>query len=182
MKRVLQAICMLALLLTTSCKKLGKLKEFDLHYNQEFVIPANNGGLTLPIEINSQDITTNTSSDYENQGTATKLVESVYLTELFFKVKTPSSGNFNFLKSVEIYLSSPNNSEILIASKYDIPEDWKNILYLDAHAINLKEYMQDDSYKLRVKTVTDQSLANDMTIISDETFHVKARLRNYFKK
>lgn len=153
-----------------------------MHYNEEFVIPANNGGLGLPIDLSSQDMTTNTSSQYKNEGTNSKLVQEVYLTKLFFTVKSPALGNFNFLKSVEMYLSSPNNSEVLVASKYDIPEDGSTQLYMDTRDINLKEYLQDESYKLRVKTVTDHSVAADMTVISDETFHVKARLLNYFKK
>jgi hypothetical protein len=182
MKRVLQTICLLTLILNVSCKKIGKLKEFDLHYNEEFVVPANNGGLNLPFELNSQDMTTNTSSDYKNEGTESKLVESVYLTELLFKVKSPASGNFDFLKSVEIYISSPNNTEVLVASKYDITEEHFNYLYMDVRNINLKGYLQDESYRLRVKTVTDQAIASNMTMTSDETFHVKARLLNYFKK
>ncbi|MES2761280.1 MAG: hypothetical protein V4677_03695 [Bacteroidota bacterium] len=182
MKRLLQIICLLSLIIIGSCKKVGKLKEFDLNYNQEFVIPATNTTLNLPFELNSQDVETNTSADYKNEGTSSKLVESVYLTELFFKIKTPASGNFDFLKSVEIYISSPNNAEILIASKYDIPEDHANQIYMDVRAINLKGFMQDDSYKLRVYTVTDHSITSDMTVIADETFRVKARLLNYFKK
>jgi hypothetical protein len=182
MKRVFQLICLLTLISITSCKKVGKLKEFDLHYNEEFTIPANTTGLNLPFDLVSQDMTTNTSSDYDNEGTNSKLIETVYLTKLFFTVKSPSSGNFDFLKSVEIYLSSPNNSEILVASKYDIPENGSTELHMDVRDANLKDFMQDKSYKLRVKTITDKSLPYDMTVISDETFHVKARLRNYFKK
>lgn len=166
----------------SACKKIGKLKEFDLNYSEEIVIPANNTIINLPFNINSPETTTNTTEEYKNEGTEPKLVENVILSKLLFTIQTPASGNFNFLNSVEIYLSSPNNTEILVASKYNIPETGLTQLEMDVSTSNLKNYLQDETYKLRVKTTTDQTLTSDMTIRSDETFHVKARLRNIFKR
>lgn len=166
----------------STCKKIRKLKEFDLNYSEEIVIPANSTIVNLPFNINSPETTTNSSAEYKNEGTSGKLVESVVLSKLVFTIQSPASGNFNFLNSIEIYLSSPNNTEILVASKYNIPETGLTQLYMDVSTSNLKNFLQDESYNLRVKTTTDQTITSDMTIRSAETFHVKARLRNIFKR
>ena len=181
-KRIQIILAILAFVTITSCKKIGKIKEFDLNYSEEIVVPASNTFVNLPFNLNSQEVATNSSAEYKNEGTSSKLIESVYMTKLIFTVKSPSSGNFDFLNSIEIYLSSPNNNEILVASKYDIPEDGSTQIAMNINSLNLKNFLQDETYKLRVKTVTDKTLLSDMTFLSDETFHVKARLRNIFKK
>lgn len=164
-----------------SCKKIGKLKEFDLHYSQEVTIPSAGAIIPLPFDMVTPEITTNTQQDYKNEGTTSKLIECVTLKDLTLTAKSPTSGNFDFLKSIEIYLASPNHDEVLVASKYDIPETGLTSLSLDTYSTDLKGYMQDDSFSLRFKISTDRTVAYDLTIQSDETFHVKARLRNLFK-
>jgi hypothetical protein len=79
-------------------------------------------------------------------------------------------------------LSSPNNSEILVASKYNIPESGLKLIEMDLTSNNLKNFLQDASYNLRLKTVTDQTIFNDVTVTTNATFHVKARIKNVFKR
>lgn len=164
-----------------SCKKIGKLKEFDLHYSNEVTIPSASSVVSLPFDIKTPETTTNTKEDYKNEGTTSRLIDRVTLTDLTLTVKSPQSGNFDFLNSIEIYLASPNHTEVLVASKNDIPETGLTRLTLDVSSSDLKGYLQDESFSLKFKITTDRALAYDITIQSDETFHVKARLRNIFK-
>lgn len=164
-----------------SCKKIGKLKEFDLSYSQDITIPSGNTFFAVPFDIKTPETTTNTKADYKNEGTSSKLVERVTLTELILHIKSPQSGNFDFLNSIEVYLSSPNNAEVLVASKNNIPETGLTSLSLDVNSTDLKNYLQDDSFSLRVKTTTDRTITYDVIIQADETVRVKARLRNIFK-
>lgn len=164
-----------------SCKKIGKLKEFDLHYSNEVTILSSSSIIAIPIDIQTPETTTNTEGEYKNEGTNSKLIERVTLKELKLTVKAPQSGNFDFLNSIEIYLSSPTQSEVLIASKNDIPETGLTNLNLDVYSTDLKGYLQDKSFNLRFKIKTDRTIPYDMTILCNETFHVKARLRNIFK-
>ncbi|MDF2450143.1 MAG: hypothetical protein K0R26_2647 [Bacteroidota bacterium] len=164
-----------------SCKKIGKLKEFDLHYSNEVTIPASSSIISLPFDIRTPETTTDTKDDYKNEGTTSKLIERVTLTDLTLTIQSPPGGNFDFLNSIEIFLASPNNSEVMVASKYHIPETGLSSLSLDVKGTDLKNYMQDNSFSLRLKITTDRTLSNDLTIRADETFRVKARLRNMFK-
>lgn len=180
MTRLLKIAVVFFVLFFCTCKKIRQLKEFDLNYSEEFVIPANSV-VNLPFNLNSQETTTNTSDEYENEGTSRKLVETVFLSKLVFAVQSPASGDFNFLKSVEIYISSPNNAEVLVAYRYDIPETGLKQLDMETSDTNLKDFLQDESYQVRVKAITDHPVTQDVTVKCDETFHVSARLRNIFK-
>ncbi|MDP3567471.1 hypothetical protein [Sediminibacterium sp.] len=183
MKRLVGiGVFILLLSIIGSCKKIRKLKEFDLMYTEDIIIPANNTVLTVPFDIVTPEQTTNTEAEYDNQGTSSKLVEEVKLTKLLFSIKSPTSSNFDFLNSVEIFLSSPNNTEILVASKYNIPETGLKQLEMEVSSENLKNILQDESYNLRVKTVTDKTIFSDITVTTNATFHVKARVKNVFKR
>jgi hypothetical protein len=177
MKRFVLYLFVLVLL--TSCKKY---KEFDLNYTEEVTIPSNSAIISLPFSVMTPETTTNTQSEYDNEGTSSRLIDQVTLSRLSFSVKSPGSGNFDFLNSIEIYLSSPNQPEILLASKYSIPETGLQQMDMDVSGADLKDYLKESSYSLRVKTVTDKTLSADMTVKTEETFHVKAKLRNLFKK
>ncbi|MES2566610.1 MAG: hypothetical protein V4565_07075 [Bacteroidota bacterium] len=157
------------------------MKEFDLNYSNEVTIPGASSIISVPFDIQTPEITTNTKADYKSEGTSSKLIEKVTLKKLLLTVKSPSSGNFDFLNSIEIYLASPNHTEVLIASKSNIPESGLTSLDLDTYSTDLKGYFQDESFSLRFKITTDRTIAYDMTIQSDETFQVKARVRNIFK-
>jgi hypothetical protein len=181
-KLVVLTLIILVVSLFTTCNKLRKIKEFDLNYTEDIIIPSNNTILSVPFDIITPEQTTNTAAEYDNQGTTNKLVEQVTLTKLIFSMKSPSSANFDFLNSIEIFLSSPNNSEILVASKYNIPESGLKLIEMDLTSNNLKNFLQDASYNLRLKTVTDQTIFNDVTVTTNATFHVKARIKNVFKR
>lgn len=171
-----------AVFCTQGCKKYKQYTDFDLNYTQNVTIPASGGLLNAPIDIVSPNMTTETDSKYDNNGTAAKLVDNVTLTKLSLTVNSPSQANFDFLNSVEIYLSSPSQHEVLVAYIYDVPETGLRSLNLTCRDENLKAALQDDSYKVRVRTVMDHPIPYDVGVTSYETFHVKAKLKNLFKK
>jgi hypothetical protein len=179
MKRFFTYVFMLAIL--TSCRK-NKLKEFDLDYSQQFTIPGTTAVLNLPFNVVTPETTTNTESEYSNQNTSSKLIDEVTLSRLSFDVKSPAGMNFDFLNSIEIYISSYGYDEVLVASKYNIPQNGSTHLDLDVVNVDLKDYLAASSYKLRVKTVTDKNVTSDMTVQANETFHIKAKLKNLFNK
>lgn len=164
------------------CKKLKKYTDFDVDYSTDFVVPASGGLINLPINIVTPETTTNTEGIYDNEGTEAKLVDEVTMTRLNLQINSPQNASFDFLKSIEVYLSCSNEPEVLVASKYDIPQTGLRLLELDTHGDNLKAYLQENAFKIRVKTNMRQALAYDVSMTANETFHVKAKLKNLFKR
>lgn len=164
------------------CKKLKKYTDFDVNYSTNFVIPASGGLITLPINIVTPETTTNTEGTYDNKDTEAKLVDEVIMTRLNLVINSPQNASFDFLENIEVYLSTASQPEVMVASKYAIPQTGLRVLELDTHNENLKAYLQEDAFKIRVKITLRQSLTYDVSMTANETFHVKAKLRNLLKK
>ena len=164
------------------CKKLKKYTDFDVNYSTDFVIPASGGLINLPINITTPETTTNTEGTYDNEDTEAKLVDEVTMTRLNLVINSPQNASFDFLENIEVYLSSSGQPEVMVASKYSIPQTGLRSLELDTHNENLKAYLEESSFKIRVKTTLRQSLTYDVSMTANETLHVKAKLKNLFKK
>ncbi len=175
MKKIIGTIFILSLLYISSCKKIDKYTQFDIPYNTEVSIPPTLG-INLPFNIFTPDIETNSESSFEINDTRKDLIEEVKLTSIKMNVKSPSDGDFSFLKSIIIYLSADGLPEIEIARSDNIPSDVGNELNLDPTNIDFQEYIKKDQIKLRVNTVTDQLLMTEYTLGIECIFHVDAKI------
>lgn len=170
MKTFVYPMVVLLCLGFTGCKKLVS---FDMEYDNSVVIPANSI-INLPIDIISPETTTNSEEEFGNNGTGSNLISRVALTNLDLKILNPESQNFNFLKSVELYLRAPDLPEVLVAYNYDVPATGLKEIALSCPDQDLKEYLKKPSYSLRVKAVTDEALAQDTEVNAHSRFVVDA--------
>lgn len=161
--------------LFASCKKKNKLTQFTMSYAQTVVIPSSTG-VNLPFNIFTPDMTTNSESTFEVNNTRKDLIQEIKLTKLDLLITSPSNGNFQFLKSVEIYISASGLQEVMIAKKDNIPSDIGNYINLDCLNSDLKEYIKKDQFKLRLNTVTDQIITSDYEIALNSKFLVDAKI------
>lgn len=168
-------LLLLLLISVNACKKIDKLTQFDLHFDTETTIPA---GIPIntPYNIPTAEIPLETSDVYENNNTAKELVEQALLKELKLTVTDPYNGNFNFLKDMEIYLSTDELPEIKIAWIYNHPNDNKNNIQLITTDKDLQAYIKSDKIKTRVKTTIDEVLTKDYTVKIDFTFFIDAKI------
>jgi len=165
----------LLLISVNSCKKIDKLTQFDVHFDTETRIPA---GIPIntPNNIPIIEIPLETSDVYENKNTAKELVEQALLKELKLTVTEPSGGNFNFLKDIEIYISTDELPEIKIAWINNHPNDNKTSIQLITTDKDLQDYIKSDKIKTRVKTTIDEVLTRDYNIRIDFTFFIDAEI------
>lgn len=161
----------------SSCKKAEELATFDINRSEKFTVPAT--GPTLPIGsvVGLPPITTNTSSDFKNNRSETKYAKDVKLTKLNFVITNPPSANFNFLKSVKIYISIPGvaGSEKVLAWNDDVPRDVQ-AFDLTTSGDKLDEYIKAENYSLRVETVVREAVPQETQVTSNMTFKVTAKL------
>lgn len=163
------------LIFTFSCDKIDELTKFDITYNQEVVIPSSSL-ISLPFSILTPEITTNSASTFESNNTNKDLIEDIRLTSLELSIVSPNNGNFNFLKSIEIYMLSENFPEIKIAWKENIDDNNLPNLSLETIDEDIKEYIKEDTYTLRVETVTDETINEDHNINIESVFFVDAKI------
>ena len=170
--KILPIILLTVAVIASSCKKLDNLLTFYIPLETEITI-ENNTGINLPFEIPTPDITTNSDKEFKNNNTKTDLVKNVSLEELKLTIVSPSDITFSFLKSVHIYISTNSDDEVVLAYKEDIDSDAKSIELTPTNN-KLDKYIKAESYKLRTKVVTRETLTKDITVKINMKFKVTA--------
>lgn len=158
-----------------SCKKVDKWTQFDMAYETTVTISSSTG-VNLPFNIITPDITTNSESTFELNNTRKDLVEKLVLKELKLTITSPSNGNFDFLKSIKIYINSSSLPEAEIASKLDIQDGVGNVVLLNTSSSDIKEYIKADKFSLRLETTTDELLTVDYDVKVNAVFFVDAKI------
>ncbi len=160
-----------------SCKQIDKLTQFDLDYSTNVTIKsATIVDLNTPFNFYTPAIKTNSNSELEVNDSRKDLVEQIKVKSLKMKVTSPAGGNFDFLKSIRIYISAEGLEEKMIAWKTDMKDDGSTTITLETADDNLKDYILKDSFQLRTETVTDQLLTQDTDIEIDAVFWVDAKI------
>ncbi len=169
------ALLFILIISLNACEKIDKFTQFDLPLKTEVTIPA---GIPVntPFNLPSIDLPLETNSVFENNNTAKELIEKASLKKLELKVIDPVDGNFDFIKDLEIFISSDNLPEIKVAWVYDHPNDGKNILLMNTTDEDLTEYLQSDKIQMKVKTTFDEVLTRDHTIEINYTFFIDAKI------
>ncbi|SDY17639.1 hypothetical protein [Hymenobacter psychrophilus] len=176
MKKLLfLAPLLVAFALLGSCKKILDLLEFNVEDSQTVVVPR-----TLPlgslVPLPPVSVSSSSKSTYANNGTTADYVQDVTLDNLTLTITNPASQNFNFLKRIEIYISTDANSpdQFLLASLDQVPANVSTIS-LTPSSQKLDLFLSRDSYTLTTKVQLNSLLTQDVTIRADERFKVKAR-------
>ena len=169
------ALLILVSLFTFSCGQLDELTEFEMDYETSFTVPGNipqgsTDTLTTP------SVETNVSEQFSNNNTEKGLVDEIVLSELNLTIDSPQDGDFSFLDEIKIYMKAGDMEDALLVSKSDIPQDVGNTLELDPTSDNLKDYLFEDSYQMKVVLSTDETIQENHEITISTVFTVDAEV------
>lgn len=159
----------------SSCVKLTKTTTFNLTISRDFTIPSTTT-INLPFNIISPDIQTQSSSTFETNNTRADLVDKITLRSLAVTITSPSSGTFNFLKSVQLKLSANGLPDTVIAWKDNIPNDNVQSMDLTVSGVNLQSYLVQDKITLSLLSTTDELITSNYELHTQSVFGVEARL------
>lgn len=172
MKNYILVLCLF--LLTLGCKKAAEFTQFDMDFNETIIIPSSTG-VSIPFNLFTPNVETNSESTFEINDTRKDLIEEIKLTKLDLEISSPSNADFSFLNSISIFISADNLDEVEIAWLTNISSS-SNTLSLSLTGIDLKEYIKKDEFSLRVNTETDEILTSDHHIDIKSTFFVDAEI------
>jgi len=175
LKVVFSYIFFALIFLFGSCKKIDKLTQFDMDYNETISI-ASTIGINLPFNLITPNITTNSQETFAINDTRKDLIENIQLTQMRLNLFSPVGEDFSFLKSIEIYIGAEGLSEIKVAWIKDIDNSIGNTLHLSTSSSNLKEYIKKDEFYLNVTSVTDELILSDHEMEVLSTFFVDAKI------
>ncbi len=177
MKKLLLLLPLVAALLATtaSCKKILDLLEFNVEDSQTLTVPA-----TLPVgtffALPPVAVSSTSKTTYANNKTSADYVQDVRLDRLTLTIPSPQGQTFDFLRRIEVYISSDanNTNQVLLASLNLVPTGATSIQLTPADQ-KLDLYLRADSYTLTTKVEVTQPLTQAVTLRADTRFKVKAK-------
>ena len=172
MKKILFVLPLLALVLAVGCKKIDKLLTFYIEDSQNIRI-ASNFPLGTLVPLTPISVPTKSEERFSNEGTRADLVKNVSLNRLSLTITDPGSENFDFLRRIEIYISTDQNDQVLLASLAQVPAGRTSIELTPTNAV-LDKYLKASSYTLTTKAEIARPISRDITVRSDSRFKVTA--------
>lgn len=161
-----------ATLLISSCDTVDDLLSFSISNDTTIEIKSTSP-INLPSEISTPDVTTNSSSEFENNKTKASLVKDVKLRSLKLSITNPEDKTFSFLKEIHLYISTDSNNEIELAYQTNITSTSKTIDLICTDE-RLDQYIKADKYKIRTKVTLKETLTKDVTVKANMNFKVTA--------
>ena len=153
------------------CKKLNELLTFEIASSENIKIPAS-GLINSPL-ISPVPVTVNSQESFKNNNTSANLVKDVSLSKLSLTIVDPAAENFNFLKSIRIYIATDDTDKILLASHDNVPTGVSSIELVSANA-KLDRYIKASSYTLYTEVALRSNVARELTVRADSKFTVTA--------
>ena len=161
----------LCIILFAGCKKISEFRVSD------------SANITIPQTVSvgtpfaaTTPVTTSTSYELEAQGGDIKHVKEIKLEKLTMTITDPPAKTFGFLNSIHISILADGLPEKEIAYLDNISSSVGNSIELITNGEVLDEYIKKDNYELKVKTVTDEIITQSVTIKTDMTFFVRAKI------
>lgn len=161
----------LFLLFFFSCDKVDQLLSFEIDSTQNITIPAT-GLINTPV-IAPVPATVSSQETFKNNNTAANLVKDVRLSKLTLTITDPAAENFNFLKTIKIYIGTDQSDKVLLASLDNVPTGVSSIELVSGNE-KLDKYIKAESYTLYTEVTLKSSVANELTVRADSKFKVTA--------
>lgn len=163
---------MLLAIIGTSCDKVDELLTFYINQEETIRIESNFPiGVVAPLS--PIPVKTNSSETFKNNKTRAELVKDVSLNKLTLAIAEPASENFDFLRSIEIYLSNDKGEETKIAYLDEVPKGVNSIELKSTNA-KLDEYIKGETYTVTTRASVGKPLTRDIAIKAAMRFKVTA--------
>jgi hypothetical protein len=181
-KLVFCAIAMVKLF--TACQKIKNLANinFNIPFSQSVTVPdiagfpygatLPQGGLDLPFPPLS--VATNAQQIFNQyHASSTNLVDA-NLSNMDLQITAPAGQYFDFVDSIQIFISTESLPELLVAYLYNIPKGQTKINMVVVPGLNLRSYAVQDSVTLRLNAHVNAIPAQGTAVVTEGTFHVTA--------
>lgn len=171
-------ISLFVLLGASGCKKIEDLLTFQVNDSSSFVVPASGLLNATVLSLPGATVNSSSSSTYAANNTSADHIQDVTLDRLALTVTDPAGQNFDFLKSVKIYIATDNSgtNKTLLASLSPVPTGQTTINLMPSGA-KLDQYLRSSSYTLFTDVELAQAVRQNTTVRADSRFNVKAKLK-----
>ena len=152
-------------------KTINDATTFTIDYTAEVQVPAVTVTVSGTQEYTTPDIPTTSSARYITEGTTPALIDKISLSR--FNIST-SSGNLDFIKSIEITMQAAGLADVAVASKTIIPAGSSSV-ECDLSGANIKDYIAKDNFKLKAKLTFGAAQTTDSKLKFEQSVKVEGK-------
>jgi len=165
---------------TLSCNKIKQLTNIniDIPYSQQVTVPQiSDTSIALPsggysIAFPSFAIPTNSQQYIDSYHTSSDKILRVNLNTLSMSIV--GTGNFNFLDSLQLYVSGQGLQPQLIAYSYNIPKGLDSLSLDTVSNVNLKQYFLLDTMYVQIVGHFNAAPPGNTQLNINSIFHLLA--------
>ncbi|HXS36989.1 MAG TPA: hypothetical protein VN721_09825 [Flavipsychrobacter sp.] len=176
-------VAILLLACTISCKKIKKLATINVNIpysgvlglpdlSHDTLINFDSFPHGISVSLPPYGMPTYSQQFLSQYNTSPSKVNSAKLQSYTMQILKPVGGYFDFIDTVQIYLSAPNQPEVLVAYNNNVPHD-QNTVTMTSTYTELKNYFLQDSMFIRVYANFIKKPAGD-SILMSTNFNVQA--------
>lgn len=172
---VVAALLMLAL---GACKKLKEevVGNFEITNSSKFTVPATTVvGVDAAFLDTMPPVSTTSKISFDQHGTSSDKIEEVKLKALNVSIDLPSTENFDFLRSIHLYVTAPGQPKLEIAYLDNVPTNVQSIDLIPTDQ-RMDAYIKQDSYEMTVDAKIRSTTKKAIDMTAKMTFNVKAKL------
>ena len=183
MKKIV--FCMVAaVILLAACQKIKNIANisFNIPFSQSVALPdiagfpygasLPAGGLNLPIPPVS--VATNAQQIFDQYHASSKNLIDANLNNMDLQITALVGQYFDFVDSIQIFISTESSPELLVAYLYNIPKGQTKIIMQVVPGVNLKSYVVQDSVTLRLNAHVNAIPQFGTQLLTEGAFHVVA--------
>ena len=176
-KFALLLVPLVGLLLLGSCKKALGILDFDVNDTGTVQLPATGPLPGAVLVLPGATLSSTSTATFAANNTTADYVQDARLKRLVLTVTDPTAQNFDFLKSINIYISkdATGTSKNLLASLDAVPTG-QTTLELKPSDNPVDGYLRNSSYALFVEAELAQPLRQNTTLRVDSRFSVRVQL------
>ncbi len=170
------------------CSKLKQIANInvDIPYTAQIAIPplsVDTAGAALPagglsISLPSVSFATNSAQYIAQYHTAANMIINVDLESLSLQLAAPANQNFDFLDSVQLYISADGQPEVMVAWLYSVPKGQSTINLSTNKNVNLKNYFVKTTMTYRLQAHINAVPASSTLLNIGSVFHMLANPLN----
>ena len=135
-------------------------------------MPLPSGGLELPFPAVS--VPTNAQQLFNQYHASSKNLVSADLSSLSLQMLSPAGQNFDFLDSVQVFVSAADQQEVMIAYSNGVPKGQTTLNLTAVPGVNLKNYIVQDTISIRLSAHINAVPASGSQVKLSASFHVVA--------
>ncbi len=163
-------ISSLLIFVSFGCSDFDRRTQFNATYTNRVILDSNN---TLPgnqHEVFSDTLVVDFIGLLVDHNSNENGLESVSLVGLSIEIdkkKSPDSGNFDFLRNIEIFLKGKNTQEFLIGRADSVPQG--KIRYFEIRVVpedeDFSDFVKSEEFICRMKYSTDNRIKDSAIVI-----------------